>query len=239
MNKYVFVTVFMCALALTNAKPSHDKEEENDSSPKSDLSEFNKIAQYVNDEYNTTVLLDAVKMIEKINEKCPNIQTQIDSVGEEVHNCMVGVELGNDTLCHMVKTHLVRCLKPIGVVINTCLPEESKGLPILVEKMVQGLINQACESTVEEILELFNPCIFETDTEDVHACQEADAVIEEYRNKLPSKSLVCHTLPKARNCVKAMVEGSCKNPITQNSVLKFHDAAEHAIKEDCDVLNKA
>lgn len=36
-----------------------------------------------------------------------------------------------------------------------------------------------------------------------------------------------------------MVEGSCKNQITKNAVIKFYDAIEDAVKDECDALNKA
>ncbi|CAH1101383.1 unnamed protein product [Psylliodes chrysocephalus] len=222
MNKYVFVAVFMCALAFTNAKPSHDKEVETNSSESGEL-EFKKIAQQIKDQYNTSLLLDIATM----------------AVGEEVQNCIEAVELGNDTFCHMIQENFVTCFKPVAVVINTCMPEESKDLPFMIGKMIHGVIEQACHSTVEDILEIFNPCIYEKDPETIHACEEIDTVVGEHQNKLPSKSLICQTLPKVKNCAKAMVDGSCKNQVTKNAVLKFHDAIEHSVKEDCDALNKA
>ncbi|CAH1101382.1 unnamed protein product [Psylliodes chrysocephalus] len=239
MNKYVFLAVFLCALASTNAKPSHDKEEGSDSPSATGESEFKKIAEQVNERYNTTVLLDIGELINKVDEKCPNLEKQMDNVAEEIHNCIDDIELGNDTLCHAVQENFVTCFKPVAVLINSCMPEESKDLPFMLGKMVQGLITQACHSTVEEILEIFNPCIYEADTDTLPACEEVETVVNEHKSKLPSKSLICHTLPKERNCAKSMVEGTCKNPITKNTVIKFHDAVEHAIKEDCDALNKA
>ncbi|MFK9312061.1 hypothetical protein ACJEKH_26130, partial [Escherichia coli] len=68
----------------------------------------------------------------------------------------------------------------------------------MVDKMIVGIIDQACQSTVEEILELFNPCGFNNDDEHIPACKEIMTAVDKYRNELPSKSLICSTVPKIK-----------------------------------------
>lgn len=46
-------------------------------------------------------------------------------------------------------------------------------------------------------------------------------------------------LPKVKKCAKDHEEATCKNPLTRQARLNFHEAIEDALKEDCDSLNKA
>lgn len=51
-----------------------------------------------------------------------------------------------------IKKKFAKCTKLGRDLVVSCLPEKSKDLPILGEKIAFALIDQACNSTVEEIL---------------------------------------------------------------------------------------
>lgn len=71
---------------------------------------------------------------------------------EQVGECVEDIDLGSDTFCSLIKKNFAKCSKPARDLITSCLPEESKGLPGLGEKIILAIIENACSSTVEEIL---------------------------------------------------------------------------------------
>ncbi|CAG9834927.1 unnamed protein product [Diabrotica balteata] len=229
MNKYLILAVLLVGAVLAKKEDSSSSSEEN----------VREVAEMLNKKFNTTLLLDVIKMAEKAKAKCPDLEEKLDDISEKIEKCVDDIELGSETFCSLVKNNLARCAKPAIDLIASCLPEESRDLPVLGQKIVVAVVKQACSSTVEEILELFNPCALEKDFASFPACREIKTVIDEHRNKLPSKSLICSTLPKVRNCAKAHIEASCQNTITRQAALKFHDAIDAALKDDCDALNKA
>ncbi|CAG9863957.1 unnamed protein product [Phyllotreta striolata] len=229
MNKFFIVA--LCALALANAAPGGK-----DSSSSEDLRE---LAESIRDKYNTTLLLDIMKLIDEAKSKCPDIEDKAESVMEEIMSCADDIELGSDTFCSLIKKNYAKCTKPARDLVVSCLPEESKSLPALFEKIVVALIDNACSSTVEELLELFNPCALENDPESFDSCKAVKNAVQQHANKMPSKSLVCSIIPKAKNCAKTILDNSCKNTVTRNSVNKFYNAIDVATKDECDALNKA
>ncbi|XP_072388550.1 uncharacterized protein [Diabrotica undecimpunctata] len=231
MNKFIVLFAFVVAIGTTHAAAVSSSS----SSSEEDIAE---IAQMLNKRFNSTIILDVLKMAEKAKEKCPNIDDKIDEVGEKIVQCMDDIELGSETFCSLVKKNLAKCSKPLVDLITGCLPDESKDLPAMGEKIITAIVDEACHTTVEELLELFNPCFMEKEFVSVPACSEIKDVFVANRNKLPSKSLVCSMLPKVKSCVKGHVDASCKNPTTKRATLKFHEAIENAIKSDCDALNK-
>ncbi|CAG9834924.1 unnamed protein product [Diabrotica balteata] len=231
MNKFIVLFAFAVAIGTTHAAAVS-------SSSSSSSEEVAELAQLLSKKFNTTIILDIVKMVEKAEDKCPNIEEKIEGVVDKVDQCMDEIELGSDTFCSLVKNNLAKCSKPLVDLITSCLPDESKDLPPMVQKIITAVVDEACHTTVEELLELLNPCIIDKEFVSVPACSEIKDVFVANRNKLPSKSLVCSMLPKVKTCVKGHVEASCKNPTTKRATLKFHEAIDNAIKSDCEALNK-
>ncbi|XP_072388551.1 uncharacterized protein [Diabrotica undecimpunctata] len=229
MNKFIVLFAFVVAIGTTNAAAVSS------SSSSSSEEAIAEVAQMLSKRFNTTIILDIIKMVEKAQEKCPNIEEKIDDVVDKVDKCMDEIELGSDTFCSLVKNNLAKCSKPLVDLITSCLPDESKDLPVMGQKIITAVVDEACHTTVEELLELLNPCVIEKDFVSVPACSEVKDVFVANRNKLPSKSLVCSMLPKVKSCVKGHVEASCKNPTTKRATLKFHEAIDNAIKSDCKV----
>ncbi|CAG9863956.1 unnamed protein product, partial [Phyllotreta striolata] len=234
MNKLAFFTVLLCASALVCAKP---KKEEDVTSEEA-VMEIKKMAQSIRAKYNTTILLDLLKLADKVNEKCPHLEDKLDSVGEKVSACIENIELGSKTICTLVKENFMQCFKPVRDVMVSCMPEESKDLPVMVGKVIVALVNTACQSTVEEVLELFNPCQMQAmhheNFSKTPACKQVKTAIVQHKNKLPSNSLICEILPKMHTCEEAVMQQVCKNSVTRNIVTKFHNAVENSLKTECD-----
>ncbi|CAH1101388.1 unnamed protein product, partial [Psylliodes chrysocephalus] len=188
---------------------------------------------------NTTILLDIITMGDKIKEKCPDIEDKIEHTMDRVGECVEAVDLGSDTFCSLIRKNFVKCMKPAKELITGCMPQESKDIPEMIEKMMMAMIDQACSSTVEEMLEMLNPCKMEKDPQTFPACKEVMTTMEQYKNKLPSKAMICQTMPKMRMCMKAVLDASCPNQITKNAHMKMQDAIDKAMKDDCDALNAA
>ncbi|XP_056632279.1 uncharacterized protein LOC130442184 [Diorhabda sublineata] len=222
MNKLVLTTILFAVLAFVNADSSSSSEE--------DLKE---IGNLLKEKFNITLLLDFLELGNQAKAKCPDIEEKMDNVVEQMGECAEQIELGDDTFCSLIKKNLKKCSKPVIDIITSCMPNESKDLPSIIEKAIIATVEQACQSTVEEILELFNPCYMQKDFIEFQPCADIRTTLVEQRNKLPSKSLVCSTIPKMRNCMKDHLEASCQNAITKRSSLKFQDAIWNSVKVDC------
>ncbi|XP_072388553.1 uncharacterized protein [Diabrotica undecimpunctata] len=238
MNKYLILAVLLVGAVLVQGKSVQKKEDKKEDSSSSEEN-VREVAELLNKKFNTTLLLDMIKMADQTKAKCPDLEEKLDDVSEKIEKCVDDIELGSETFCSLIKKNLGKCSKPAIDLLASCLPEESKDLPVMLEKMLVAVVKQACSSTVEEVLELMNPCALEKDFASYPACREIKTVIDEHKNKLPSKSLICSTIPKVRNCAKAHIEASCQNTVTRQAALKFHDAIDAALKDDCDALNKA
>ncbi|CAG9834928.1 unnamed protein product [Diabrotica balteata] len=238
MNKYLILAVLLVGAVLVQGKSVQKKEDKKEDSSSSEEN-VREVAELLNKKFNTTLLLDLIKMADQTKAKCPDLEEKLDEISDKIEKCVDDIELGSETFCSLIKNNLGKCTKPAIDLLASCLPEESKDLPVMLEKMLVAIVKQACSSTVEEVLELMNPCALEKDFISYPACREIKTVIDEHKNKLPSKSLICSTIPKVRNCAKAHIEGSCQNTVTRQAALKFHDAIDAALKDDCDALNKA
>lgn len=135
-----------------------------------------------------------------------------------VSTCVENIELGSDTFCQLIRKNYAKCTKPIRDIVVGCLPPESRDLPLLGEKIIGAIIDQVCNSTVEEILgkfhngqtscnyvirfitkrkyallftELFNPCVMEKELDEVAQCGDIKKTFIQHKNELPSKSLIC------------------------------------------------
>nr|XP_023023452.1 uncharacterized protein LOC111511653 [Leptinotarsa decemlineata] len=229
MKTFVLLAVFLFATSWAEeSKESSSLEEE----------DVKEIAKYVQDKFNSTIVFDIMTLIKKTEDKCPDIEEKLERAGEEIGECIEQIELGSETFCSLLRKNGQKCTKPGVEAIASCLPEESKELPAMLSKIIWVVIDQACNSTVEEILELFNPCVMNKEANKSPECTAVKDTIVSHKDQLPSKSLICSLVPKVKSCA-AKHEGGCTNPITKNANLHFQNAIEDAIKDDCDALNKA
>lgn len=73
------------------------------------------------------------------------------AAGTEVESCLEEIELGSETFCNLIRKNFGKCTAPVRELVVGCLPEKSKELPVVGEKIMLAIIDQACNSTVEEI----------------------------------------------------------------------------------------
>ncbi|XP_018568676.1 uncharacterized protein LOC111691275 [Anoplophora glabripennis] len=227
MNKFVLILLLTAACV--------HAEEESSSSSESFLK---SLANRFEEKLNPKILNKFIELSEKTKIQCPELEQTLDTTLEEVDNCIENTELGDNTLCSLLRNNLEKCLEPVKKTLVRCLPEESKGLPIMAIKIGKAVVDQACNSTVEEILELLNPCTRAKETLSYEACTKVRKIFREYKNKLPSKSLVCSLLPNIKSCDKFHQEASCKNPVTKSAMVNFFEAIDEATATECQDLNK-
>ncbi|XP_074026936.1 uncharacterized protein isoform X2 [Leptinotarsa decemlineata] len=201
--------------------------------------DIKEIAEMVKEKFNSTIVFDVLRLAKLTKDKCPDVEEKAENALGEIAECISDIELGSETFCSLIRNNWEKCSKPGLDAVASCLPEESKDLPYMFSKIIAAIVDEACNSTVEEILELFNPCGFDDeDSRELPECNEIVSTVASYKDKLPSKNLICSMLPKMRKCGIAQNE-SCKNPITKRAGLHFQEAIESATKDDCDALNKA
>ncbi|KAJ8940672.1 hypothetical protein NQ318_017721 [Aromia moschata] len=222
-------------LLLAFAFVSVNCEGESSSSSEEDLKD---VAIFLKNVWNVTIINDIADLINRTEAQCPDLESKFEQAMEQVGECLEAVDSSSETFCSLIKKHLLKCAEPVRKAIDDCLPQESKGLPRIALKILAAVVDQACSSTVEEVLEIFNPCRMELEFTHFEACQKIKDVFQQYRNKLPSKNLVCEMTPKIRQCVRAHEEASCKNTVTKQALLKFHNAVERVTTEDCQDINK-
>ncbi|XP_074026934.1 uncharacterized protein [Leptinotarsa decemlineata] len=229
MKTFAILTVFLFAYALADDSNESKSLEEDD---------IKELAQLVKDKFNTTIIYDLLKLAKKAEEKCPDIEGKIEGAIDQILECITDIELGADTLCSLIRNNWEKCSKPGWDAVASCLPAESKDLPHLFGKVFFALVDQACNSTVEQILELLNPCGLKNNYETFPECKDVLKTFTSHKNELPSKSLVCSMLPKLKNCAEAHDKAGCENPITRQASNQFFEAVEDATKDDCDAINK-
>ncbi|VEN50423.1 unnamed protein product [Callosobruchus maculatus] len=218
--------VFLCfAFVFVNAKEDSSSSEEID---------FNELRKFVGSR-NHEQLNQALDIYNKTKTKCPNIDEDAVEATKKAAECVEKLELGSDTVCTVIKKNFPKCTKPIIDLMTNCVDDEYKfALPLAI-KIVTGFIDQACNSTVEEVLELFNPCVFDNDEEEdkIEACK----VLKEKRNdeRLMTKTEVCDLRPKGKECLKQLT-ATCKNPLTKKTVMDFHDVSEDIMDDECNAV---
>ncbi|CAH1998222.1 unnamed protein product [Acanthoscelides obtectus] len=221
----LYLLYLSIAVIFVNAK------EDSSSSEEIDFNELKKFVQSANHEKMT----QALDLYNKTKSRCPNIDEDVMEATKKVAECVENVELGSDTVCSVIKKNFPKCTKPFVDVLINCLDEEFKfALPLGI-KMITGFIDQACNSTVEEVLELFNPCIFDNDAEEekIEACKLINEKSKD--DRLITKAEVCDLRPKGKECLKQLVQ-TCKSPITKKTVMDFHEVSEHIMDNECNAV---
>ncbi|CAG9863958.1 unnamed protein product [Phyllotreta striolata] len=181
---------------------------------------------------------DIIEMADKTKKNCPDLDAKLNATMIEVQKCTEEIKIGPNTICTILKTNIVPCTKPVRELMVSCLPQESKELPLVLERIFITIIKQACSSTMEEILEFFNPCQFSKNVSSFPSCQEVANTVQTFRNKMPSKEFVCSLLPKLRTCSKDIHNATCTNIITRTVFLNLHQALEDNTKDVCNGAKK-
>ncbi|CAH1101378.1 unnamed protein product [Psylliodes chrysocephalus] len=180
-----------------------------------------------------SVMNDIIEMVDKTKKNCPDLDVKLNATIAEVQKCTEEIKIGPNTICTILKTYVIQCTQPVRELMTSCLPQESKGLPLVLERIFITMIRQACSSTMEEFLEFFNPCQFSKSVSNFSSCQELTTVVESFKNKLPSKEFICSILPIMRNCSKDIHNTTCTNIITKTVFLNLHQALEDNTKDVC------
>ncbi|KAG5894171.1 hypothetical protein JTB14_001866 [Gonioctena quinquepunctata] len=229
MKRFVILAVFLFAFVHADSGESKSIEEE----------DIRELAVFVRDKFNITIINDLLRLGNMAKEKCPDIEDKAEKAVDEIGECITNIELGSETFCSLIRHNWKKCSKPGVDAVASCLPAESRDLPRMASKVILAVIDQACNSTVEQVLELFNPCMMEEDIDKFAECTDIITSLKEQRDKLPSKNLVCSLLPKMKGCRKAHQDASCKNPVTKQASARFSEAIEDATQEECETLNEA
>ncbi|CAG9863955.1 unnamed protein product, partial [Phyllotreta striolata] len=229
MRSVGILAVFVLALAFTRADDaSKDSIEDN----------IKDIVQAIGEKFNATFLEDVFAAGDKVKAKCPDIEDKMKNMLTSVGECADKITLGSDTFCSLIVKNFDECTKPMKEVMDACSPDESKDVPEMVLKMVKAVIVEACASTVEEMLELLNPCKMEGDPTKIEECKKVLKQMEDHKSQEVTKSLICQTMPKVRGCMKAVLDKSCSNAITKTIHNKMYQALEKSVKTECDAVNK-
>ncbi|KAG5894172.1 hypothetical protein JTB14_001867 [Gonioctena quinquepunctata] len=229
MKRFVILAVFLFAFANADSDELKSLEEE----------DIKELAELVRDKFNITIINDLLRLGHLAKEKCPDVEDKLEKAVDEIAECITSIELGSETFCSLIRHNWNKCSKPGLDAVASCLPAESRDLPRMASKVILAVIDQACNSTVEQILELFNPCLMEEDIDEFAECTEILTSFKEHKDKLPSKNLICSLLPKMKGCKKAHQDASCKNPVTKQASALFSEAIEDATQEECNTLNEA
>ncbi|CAG9834922.1 unnamed protein product [Diabrotica balteata] len=183
------------------------------------------------------VIKDLSRDFNRHKDKCEDIEKKMNDTIEDLSDCLEGISIGSNTVCFTVRHAVEKCAKPVIELVSGCLPEESKELPALVERISLGLLKQACSSTVEEVLELFNPCQWKSfnNLEKIDSCNNLMTEVEswDHKNPLPTTENICKALPKLKKCSSDFHGQYCKNPVTLSSFAKFHKSIEDQTEKIC------
>jgi len=176
----------------------------------------------------------AEQMRQVFFDYCGLSEEDFDEALQKVGEQLERVDFDDETtVCDGVKDHLYNVFRPlIGVLDRNCNMQHKVGpLAKYVVKTVQEVVNQACISTGEEILELFNPCAQKASEENGMCVQ---SVLEDHRDKFNDideleQSTFTHELCSMFNeviddCVKPAVNSYCKLQKTKRSVIGFTTA---------------
>ncbi|CAH1991376.1 unnamed protein product [Acanthoscelides obtectus] len=176
---------------------------------------------------------DARDIFNKTQEKCPNLKTDAEDVLKKVGECVVKIEMGSKTICQVIKEKIPKCSKPIIDLITPCVEEQHQYLVRLTFKMVQALMDQACNSTVEELLELFNPCVIDVEEEEENKFESCKRINEKMKDDLiPTKEEMCKLKSDGYDCMKELTK-KCENPLTKKSSLDFAKVADDVLADMC------
>ncbi|CAH1101379.1 unnamed protein product [Psylliodes chrysocephalus] len=180
-----------------------------------------------------------LELLEEMKKDCPTFESEFEKEFQTVRECAEEVKLNtNQTICQAVKTHFHTCNKPVRDLLSKCLPPKSRDLPELISKIVLTVFDEACQSTVEQILELMNPCQFTTDFASHESCVALRTQIRSYTDTFPTKQFVCSLIPTIKKCSNERHVSDCSNPITKRAFARFHEAIEEATKELCAAPSK-
>ncbi|XP_028146143.1 uncharacterized protein LOC114339675 [Diabrotica virgifera virgifera] len=183
------------------------------------------------------VIKDLTREFDKHKDKCADIEKKMNDTIDDLANCIEDITIGDSTVCATAQRAIEKCAKPVIELVSGCLPDESKELPALAEGVVLAIWKQACASTVEQVLELFNPCQWKSfsSLEKIESCKAVPTEVEswDHSKQLPTTENICTLLPKIKKCSSDFHGQYCKNPVTLSSFAKFHKAIETETEKIC------
>ncbi|XP_057668470.1 uncharacterized protein LOC130901265 [Diorhabda carinulata] len=175
-------------------------------------------------------LLEIRKYVDRSRDTCQNFEQKLNQTRTDVMICRKEIKVGENTVCNTLQSFVLKCTVPVRQLLNDCLPLDTKEIPGLIEKIINGLVNQACGLTLEEMIEFLNPCQFKKNALEFKSCQDLKKDIP--RN-FPSTKKVCDLLKQAKKCSYDVHTATCTNPITLNVFAKLHKTIEDSTDEIC------
>nr|CAI5827716.1 unnamed protein product [Callosobruchus analis] len=152
---------------------------------------------------------------------------------EKVVQCIEKTEIGSNTMCTTIGQNLPKCAKPIVDLLTPCVEEKYQYVLPLTLKLITGFVQGACDSTVEELLELLNPCVFDVDEEEenkIDSCKKINEKIKD--DTIPTKDELCGMKADGDDCITKLTD-TCKNPLTKKVSMRFSGIGTSIIGEQC------
>ncbi|KAJ8986002.1 hypothetical protein NQ317_013886 [Molorchus minor] len=115
--------------------------------------QIQEIADRIKSKFNITGVNELMLFINSTQSKCPDVEDRIESVAREISICLKSIDATSETFCSLARKNFARCAAPVSKALVDCIPEESKDLPGMFVKIIASVVDQACNSTVEQILE--------------------------------------------------------------------------------------
>ncbi|RZC36711.1 DUF1397 domain containing protein [Asbolus verrucosus] len=165
--------------------------------------------------------------LSKLEEHCPGVSEKLKDALVAFGECDDRVD-DSLTICDAIQSATLNCTQPLIKVVDDCLPEKAKGLPLLGIKSVLSVSDFLCKQNGEAIFELLNPCLWEDleeSNEQINECEEkVTSKLKQHKDSIPSPSEVCSVVTSMRTCVRTRTEKTCKNAKTRNVAIGLYDA---------------
>ncbi|XP_044267271.1 uncharacterized protein LOC123013035 [Tribolium madens] len=165
---------------------------------------------------------------------CPGKDDELDDALYELKKCSDQIDENTETACSTIKNHFSRCSKPLVSLLESCVPEESKGVPELIFGSVQSAFKYLCKTDGEHILELVNRCVYKTNYRTMRCERRLRTKLQEYKKKSPTKADICEFAHSMKPCFKEHLDDSCGNAITKESFMGMFDA----MVAPCSIVSK-
>ncbi|KAJ3646777.1 hypothetical protein Zmor_024349 [Zophobas morio] len=212
MNKYIFVAFALFAVFISVR--------------------CEQVLEEVKPKYVKTLLTQSMEKfdegLENLEETCPGVSPKLKAAVKSFIECDEKFD-DSLTICESIQRHTFNCIRPLLQVIDDCLPQKAKGLPILGVKSLLSVADFMCKQTGESIFEQANPCLLEDseETNENNECKhKINQFIENYEGKddIPTRSEICTLATGFKSCVRRDVDGLCKNQKTRDVVNGLLDA---------------
>ncbi|EFA10007.1 uncharacterized protein LOC661814 [Tribolium castaneum] len=186
--------------------------------PVSSSSDSARYLQYLRERSQTE------RLRHEFESLCPGKDDELDNALYELKKCSDQIDENSETACSAMKNHFMRCSKPMSSLLESCVPEESKGVPDLVFASVHSAVNYLCKTDGEHIFELANHCVYKTNYKTMRCGRRMRTKLQQFKKKSPTKSDICEFAQSMKPCLKEHLDESCGNAITKESFMGMFDA---------------